>query len=174
MVASVGDGRSQSLQKRSRLAAIENKGKMKEKILFGTGHIVWREALALLEHRIAPHENDRSAKKACEKIKTAFENSYIVCTIYHDDQLVGICRALSDGVRQSAIYDLNVASNYRNKGIGYKLMTAILSKLPCGPIILFAVPGKASYYRKFGFKNLRTGMGLFPDEAKRLVEGYIR
>jgi hypothetical protein len=51
---------------------------MNEKILFGTGHIDWEEALLLLEHRPEYHEKDNNYYEACEKIKTAYKNSYIV------------------------------------------------------------------------------------------------
>lgn len=90
-----------------------------------------------------------------------------------DDRLVGICRALSDGVRQSAVYDLNVDLQYQNKGLGEILIDALLARLPEGPTILYAVPGREAYYEKFGFQKLATGMGKFPDAERRRELGFI-
>jgi citrate lyase synthetase len=40
-------------------------------------------------------------------------------------------------------------------------------------IILYAVPGKESFYRKFGFKRMSTAMAIFENQARALEQGYV-
>lgn len=88
-----------------------------------------------------------------------------------DGSVIGFGRALSDGVYQSAIYDVTVLPEYQGQGIGKKIMEALLSKLPQGqgPVLIYVAPGKEGFYKKLGFEPLLTGMGLFrsPDEARK-------
>lgn len=149
---------------------------MKENIVikFGTDKLDWEKVLNLIEGVSSEKEKTEKYFKACERVSKAFQNSYLVCSATEEGKLVGICRSLSDGVRQSVIYDLNVSRPYRNQGIGTKLIETIISKLPDGPIILYAMPGKEKYYQKFGFRSLITGMAKFPDADSRKIKGFIK
>lgn len=138
----------------------------------GTKDLLWEDVLKLLDN-ISVLEKSEKTNRACEKVKNAFSNSYLVLSAWIDNEMVGICRSLSDGVRQSVIYDLNVIEKYRNQGIGRELIAKMVKSLPNGPIILYAVPGKEQYYQNRGFKKLLTGMALFPDEDKRISQGFI-
>lgn len=40
-------------------------------------------------------------------------------------------------------------------------------------IILYAVPGKEPFYRKFGFRRMLTAMAIFENQAQALERGYI-
>ena len=40
-------------------------------------------------------------------------------------------------------------------------------------IILYAVPGREPFYRKFGFRRMRTAMAIFEDQALAFERGYI-
>jgi ribosomal protein S18 acetylase RimI-like enzyme len=146
---------------------------MKPIIKVGTQELNWIEVLKLLDNKKEIIRSEKSIK-ACQKVQTAFENSYIVISIWVDKKMVGICRALSDGIRQSIIYDLNVSVGYQNNGLGQKLIEALIKELPNGPIVLYASPGKENYYKRFGFQKLLTGMALFPDQENRVVQGFIK
>lgn len=146
---------------------------MNYELKFGTDHLDWEEVLNLLENRFKDKPKNDNYYTALGKVKTAFENSFLVCSIFVDSHFVGICRALSDGVRQSVVYDLNVTPLYRSKGLGESLLEALLKQLPEGPVILFAIPDRETYYEKFGFHKLATGMGRFPDMVKRKETGFI-
>jgi predicted acetyltransferase len=53
-------------------------------------------------------------------------------------------------------------------------MKALLERLPKKTtVLIFVAPGKQAFYRKFGFGNLKTGMGLFPDPEMSRVKGYL-
>ncbi len=105
--------------------------------------------------------------------RKACENSYLICTAYSMGQLVGLGRAISDTVWQSAIYDLVVLPEYQGQGIGTRIMQSLLERLPRGPVLMYVVPGKENFYRKLGFELLRTGMGRFPNPKKQRADGYI-
>ena len=40
-------------------------------------------------------------------------------------------------------------------------------------IILYAVPGKEPFYRKFGFLRMKTAMAIFPNQQEQLERGYL-
>ncbi|MEW5725272.1 MAG: GNAT family N-acetyltransferase [Thermodesulfobacteriota bacterium] len=134
---------------------------------YGTEDIDWA---ALCEvFRLAP-----LGLREPDKLKIAAENSHTVCSAYCDGQIIGFGRALSDGHYQSAIYDVVVLPEYQNQGIGKAIMKALLEKLPkTGPVLIYAVPGKQDFYKKFGFGHLKTGMGLFPNPEISRAKGFL-
>lgn len=136
-------------------------------IRHGTDGIDWEEVCNII--RLAP-----LGTREPEKMKRAAENSFVVCSAFNRDKIVGFGRAISDGGYQSAIYDVVVLPNFQGFGVGKLIMDSLLEKLPrTGPILIYVVPGKQSFYRKFGFRNLKTGMGLFPDPNKSRGNGYL-
>ena len=138
----------------------------------GTENLVWEDVLKVFTNKKELSKSEKT-DQACEKIRKAFSNSYLVLSAWKGNEMLGFCRALSNGIRQSVIYDLNVMESYRNRGIGKQLLTRIIADLPVGPVILYAIPGKESYYGKMGFKKLLTGMALFPDVESRISQGFI-
>lgn len=136
-------------------------------IEFGTENIDW---VALCEiFSLAP-----LGTREPEKLKLAAENSYLVCSAYVNERIIGFGRAISDGQYQSAIYDVVVLPDYQNQGVGKSIMEALLEKLPkSAPILIFVAPGKQGFYRKIGFGNLKTGMGLFPNPELSRAKGYL-
>jgi len=40
-------------------------------------------------------------------------------------------------------------------------------------IILYAVPGKEPFYRKFGFMRMKTAMGIFENPQQQVERGYL-
>ncbi|MGD8836515.1 MAG: GNAT family N-acetyltransferase [Desulfobacteraceae bacterium] len=136
-------------------------------IKFGTENIDW---VALCEiFRLAP-----LGTREPEKLKIAAENSYTVCSVYIDEIIIGFGRAISDSQYQSAIYDVVVLPEFQNQGVGKSIMEALLEKLPkSAPVLIFVAPGKQNFYRRFGFGNLKTGMGLFPNPEMSRAKGYL-
>lgn len=104
--------------------------------------------------------------------KKAFENSYAVIFVFDDDKLIGFGRAISDGVYQSAIYDIAVLSEYEGKGIGRIIIENILKIIPEYNVILYASPGKEKFYEKFNFRKMKTGMSLLLNAEKMQIRGF--
>jgi len=40
-------------------------------------------------------------------------------------------------------------------------------------IILYAVPGREPFYKKFGFMRMRTAMAIFENQQQQLERGYL-
>jgi GNAT superfamily N-acetyltransferase len=104
--------------------------------------------------------------------KRAFEASYSTVFAWHDGQLIGFGRAISDGVYQAAIYDVAVVPEYQGEGIGAIIIQTILSKLSQCNIILYATPGKEGFYKTLGFRKMKTGMALFKKPDAMSSKGF--
>ncbi|MBW2637663.1 MAG: GNAT family N-acetyltransferase [Deltaproteobacteria bacterium] len=81
--------------------------------------------------------------------------------------------ALSDGAYQAALYDCAVLPDYQGKGIGRMIIDAILKRIADCNIILYASPGKETFYERFSFQRMRTGMALFLNPGLMRQRGFI-
>lgn len=127
----------------------------------------WNELAAL--YAAAP-----LGTKSPSGLKTAFTNSMFKCFVYEEQHLVGVGRALADGVDCSYICDVALLPSHQGLGLG-KEIVARLVELSRGhrKIILYSVPGKESFYKKLGFKRMSTAMAIFEDQAAAHERGYI-
>jgi len=109
--------------------------------------------------------SDHSAKEQ----ETVFLNSYAVVFVYDDDKIVGVARALSDGLFQAAVYNVALDDEYQGKGIGRELINRLLEQVKGQNVILYTHPKTVLMYEKFGFKRAKTAMEYFdiPDTAKK-------
>jgi ribosomal protein S18 acetylase RimI-like enzyme len=75
-------------------------------------------------------------------LKVSFANSRYKCFVFDDDEVVGVGRALADGVDCSYICDVAVHPRYQRSGLGKAIITK-LTDLSSGhrKIILYANPG---------------------------------
>ena len=129
-------------------------------------NVNWDELTAL--YRAAPLGN-----KNPSGLKTAFSNSLFRCFAFDDGKLVGVGRALADGVDCSYICDVAVLPSHQGSGLGKEIVTRLVN-LSQGhkKIILYCVPGKEGFYQSLGFKRMNTAMALFQNEAVFLARGY--
>jgi ribosomal protein S18 acetylase RimI-like enzyme len=127
----------------------------------------WDELCAL--YRVAP-----LGDKSPAQLKIAFSNSRYVCHVREGDRLVGVGRALADGVDCSYICDIAVLPEYQGTGLGKQIVGKLVD-LSSGhrKIILYAVPGKEPFYKKFGFRRMLTAMAIFENPALAKERGYI-
>lgn len=112
--------------------------------------------------------------KKPEDLKNAFANSMFKCFIFDAGRLVGVGRALADGVDCSYICDVAVLPNYQGSGLGKSIIEKLV-KLSTGhkKIILYSVPGKESFYKKIGFKRMSTAMAIFTNLKQALESGLL-
>jgi GNAT superfamily N-acetyltransferase len=129
--------------------------------------IDWHALEAL--YRAAPLGNKDAAA-----LQVVYTNSRYCCFAFDDGTLVGAGRALADGADCSYVCDVAVLPAYQGSGVG-KAIVATLVRMSEGhrKIILYAVPGKEAFYRKFGFRRMLTAMAIFPDEQEAVARGYI-
>lgn len=104
--------------------------------------------------------------------RRAFEASHTAVFIYHADQLIGFGRAISDGIRQAAVYDCAVLPEFQGRGLGAALMKNIINQIPGCSVILYATPGKEGFYKKIGFRKMKTAMAYFQNSDSKRALGY--
>ena len=102
----------------------------------------------------------------------AFENSHTAVFAFDGYNLIGIGRAISDGTYQAAIYDMAILPEYQGKGLGRIIMQHILKNIGNYNIIGYAA-GMEEFYKKFGFRKMKTGMALFQKHEKMHKKGFI-
>jgi ribosomal protein S18 acetylase RimI-like enzyme len=140
---------------------------MNIQIRYGIDNIDWIALCELI--RLSP-----LGTRDPERLRIAAENSFVVCSAFVADEIIGFGRALSDGQYQSAIYDVVVSPHHQGQGVGKLLMESLLKRLPQqAATLIYTAPGKQGFYEKLGFGHLKTGMGLFPDPLKSRENGYL-
>lgn len=112
------------------------------------------------------------AHYAPEVHQQAFEASHTVVFLYHNQQMIGFGRAISDGVYQAAVYDVAVLPQYQGHGLGRTIMQAILARVSHCNVILYASIGKEPFYRSLGFRLMKTGMALFKQVDRMAAKGF--
>lgn len=127
----------------------------------------WEELAAL--YRAAPLGN-----KSPADLQRAFGNSMFRCLVRDAGRLVGVGRVLADGVDCAYICDVALLPSHQGSGLGQQIVTRLL-ELSRGhrKIILYAVPGKEGFYKKFGFARMRTAMAIFENQPQAFERGYL-
>lgn len=108
-----------------------------------------------------------------EKHRKSFEASYACIFVFDKDSLIGFGRIISDGVRQSAIYDVAVEPAYQGRKIGKEIVLRLMSKTPGCNFILYAAPEKEGFYKKLKFKKMKTGMAFFANPQRMQDGGFV-
>jgi GNAT superfamily N-acetyltransferase len=127
----------------------------------------WEELSAL--YRAAP-----LGDKKAPALQTAFSNSMFKCFVYEGTRLVGAGRALADGADCSYICDIAVMPSHQGTGLGKQIVGHLVERSRGHKkILLYAVPGKEPFYRKFGFLRMTTAMAIFENQQQQLERGYV-
>lgn len=129
--------------------------------------IDWPELEAL--YQAAP-----LGRKNARDLEVVFTNSRFRCFVRDQGRLVAVGRALADGADCSYICDVAVLPSHQGTGVG-KAVVQELVKLSQShkKILLYAVPGKESFYKKFGFLRMLTAMAIFQDQAAAIQRGHV-
>jgi ribosomal protein S18 acetylase RimI-like enzyme len=126
----------------------------------------WAELSEL--YRLAPLGNKPPAW-----LRTAFSNSMFKCFSRQDGMLVAAGRAVADGVDCSYICDVAVHPSHQGRGLGREVIERLIAaSRGHRKIILYAVPGKEHFYRRLGFRRMKTAMAIFDDAALAAAKGY--
>lgn len=129
--------------------------------------IDWQQLSAL--YLIAPLGN-----KPASDLEIVFSNSKFKCFVYDQSKLIGVGRALADGLDCSYICDVAIHPDYQGLGLGRNIINKLI-QLSTGhkKIILYANPGKEAFYNKLGFKQMNTAMAIFSNEQAAIDVGLI-
>jgi ribosomal protein S18 acetylase RimI-like enzyme len=137
------------------------------KWIYEINDVDWNELSNL--YKIAP-----LGDKKPQDLKMVFTNSRYKCFVYDENKIVGVGRALADGVDASYICDVAIHPEYQGQGIG----KAIVSKLVefskgYNKIILYNNIGKEPFYAKLGFAKMNTAMAIFKNQEQALEWGLV-
>ena len=83
-----------------------------------------------------------------------FEHSSVVLTAWHERQLVGIARVLTDGVLNSYLCDLAVEPDVQGLGVGKKLINAVIERCKGTDLVLRDSDISSGFYAHLGFKRV--------------------
>ena len=137
--------------------------------------LIWSDSLALIDwsELSSLYLLELGPKKPAD-LQVVFSNSRFRCFVYDAGRLIGAGRAVSDGVDISYICDVAVHPDHQGLGIGKEIVSRLV-ELSRGhkKIILYAAPGKESFYRKIGFRRMATAMAIFENQDDALARGLL-
>ena len=91
-----------------------------------------------------------------QALKQGFQNSLLVLAAYEREELLGIIRAVGDGVTIVFIQDLLVFPEKQRKGVGTALVKAVLKRYQTVRQIELTTdqsPETAAFYESLGFSE---------------------
>lgn len=94
---------------------------------------------------------------APEALREGFARSLLTLAAYEEGRLLGLVRAVGDGSTVLYIQDLLVAPHCQRRGIGSRLLQAVLGRYPAVRQVLLAsdnTPEAGAFYRAQGFCGL--------------------
>jgi len=114
------------------------------------------EALEAIFHKVGWKNHTK------ERIKPAFQNSAWVAIATVEGRIVGFGRVVSDRIFYAAIYDMVIDPDFQHRGIGRKIMEALLKRVEKLPFVhLTSTLGNEPFYRKLGLKKHKTAMARY-------------
>lgn len=101
-----------------------------------------------------------SLNLSVDELEKMCKQSWYAMYAYHDQQLVGMGRVISDGVITAMICGVCVMPHYQSKGIGKEIMNRIISHCEQNKVIpqLMCVENLETYYETLGFRKFAIGM----------------
>ena len=107
-------------------------------------------------------------RQACDEdspqlIRKLVAGSHCFVVAVEGEEIVGMGRAISDGISDAYIQDLTVCSNRRHQGIGSGILRTILERLHADGlrwIGLIAEPGSSNLYRHAGFSEMPAAVPM--------------
>lgn len=91
-------------------------------------------------------------------IDAIIANSFCFIVALHEGEIIGMGRAISDGVSDAYIQDVTVLEQYRGHGLGKGIVRALLQYLQAHKlqwIGLISEPGYESFYHALGFAVMK-------------------
>lgn len=93
-----------------------------------------------------------------EMLRKAYANSLMILGAYEEENLIGILRAVGDGYSIVLIQDILVYPEYQRRGIGTRLMRAVLERYADVYQLQLATDNTektVSFYKSLGFSPMQ-------------------
>ncbi|MDD2716075.1 MAG: GNAT family N-acetyltransferase [Candidatus Wallbacteria bacterium] len=103
-------------------------------------------------------------------IDDVIKKSFCFAGAFCDGKMIGMGRAISDGISDAYIQDVMVTKSFRGRGLGMMIMECIISHLKSHGVSwigLIANPGTSNFYKGLGFKVMEKFTPMLlesPDE----------
>jgi len=108
-------------------------------------------------------------------LKIAFNNSAFTYFVYDNQKLIGVGRALADGVDSAYLCDIAIHPEYQGIGLGKAITQKLLDDVKgYSKVILFANIGKEGFYKQLGFSKMTTAMAIFKNQDMAREKGLVK
>ncbi|MBK9461104.1 MAG: GNAT family N-acetyltransferase [Sphingobacteriales bacterium] len=94
-----------------------------------------------------------------QKLKEAIKNSLITISVWYEDKLIGLLRAVGDGLTIIYIQDILVLRSFQRQGIGRQLLKIMLDKYSIVRQIVLMTDADENtimFYESCGFTKTQT------------------
>ena len=104
-----------------------------------------------------------------------FKRSYAVVFLLENNHVVGVGRALSDGICQAAIYNIALAKHLHGQQYGKLIVDKLIEQVKDCNIILYTHPQTVEFYKNLGFDLMKTGMVIYQTDHRQQMKemGFI-
>lgn len=114
------------------------------------------EVNKVLSAAFGGHERDLN------KTADVFLRSQKVEIAYDGESIVGVARAVTDGVSEALILNVAVDPAYQGYHIGWNIVVNLSAQLPGYLIFLNTHPGAVGFYNRKGFRRNKTAFSVSP------------
>ncbi len=94
--------------------------------------------------------------RSIPELKELLAESTVVISLWRGKRMVGFGRATSDGIYRAVIWDVVVAGDLQGRGLGRKVMDALLSspKIRNVERVYLMTSKGSNFYKQLGFKTV--------------------
>ncbi|HLV97278.1 MAG TPA: GNAT family N-acetyltransferase [Ktedonobacterales bacterium] len=112
----------------------------------------WQEDDFPAVQRLSSAEGWPTPSERPAEALAAWRRSWPALVVVADQEVIGFCRALSDGAVTTYIAELLVAPSWQGQGIGSALLEANQQLAPGSRLDLLALETSQSFYAQIGFR----------------------
>ena len=105
---------------------------------------------------------DRNAfwakSRTINDLKKCLANSDVIVSLWVGNEIVGFCRALTDGIYRGVLWDIVIDQNHQGKGFGTLIVKNLLSskKIKNTKKLYLMTTNKKLFYSQFNFKEVTS------------------
>ncbi|OMQ21832.1 MULTISPECIES: GNAT family N-acetyltransferase [Serratia] len=132
--------------------------------------IDWQQVAALLEAA-------GLGKRDPLVMQRVYQNSQFCYFGWVNGELMATAHAISDMTSVAYLADVAIHPHFQGHGYGQRLMARVMQDLaPLGKVFIYSVPDKLTFYKKYGFHDLTTGMVYAEGPVLERLQngGYVR